>query len=90
MVILRLFVLVMAISVVLYFSISMYARGLTRASLIRQWAADLRVGDRDAWLKEELAVYDRSLKRRLIYFVFVLPLVFLGFIAMMLYVQNYM
>ncbi|MEO0486278.1 MAG: hypothetical protein AAF092_10240 [Pseudomonadota bacterium] len=90
MVILRLFIIMMVISTVLYVSISLYARAARRDALKEQWRADLRVGDRDAWLGEELAKYDRSLKRRLILLVYALPLGFLAFIGTMLYVQNYM
>ncbi|MEM6729602.1 MAG: hypothetical protein AAF618_13950 [Pseudomonadota bacterium] len=90
MVIIRLFVIVMVISTVLYVSISIYSRGVRREKLMEQWRADLRVGDREAWLNEELEKYDQSLKRRLILLVYVLPLGFLGFIAIMLYVQNFM
>ncbi|MEM9437528.1 MAG: hypothetical protein AAGA15_13765 [Pseudomonadota bacterium] len=90
MVILRLFIIVMVISTILYISISIYSRAVRRQKLERQWRAELRVGDRDAWMNEELEKYDQSLKRRLILLVYVLPLAFLGFIGIMLYVQNFM
>ncbi|MEM9854597.1 MAG: hypothetical protein AAF841_09115 [Pseudomonadota bacterium] len=90
MVIIRLFIIVMVISTILYVSISVYSRGMRREKLLDQWRADMRVGDQEAWLSEELAKYDRSLKRRLILLVYVLPLAFLGFIGIMLYVQNFM
>ncbi|MEM6896279.1 MAG: hypothetical protein AAF576_02810 [Pseudomonadota bacterium] len=90
MVVIRLFVLVMVISTILYVSISIYSRAVRRQKLERQWRADLRVGDRDAWLREELERYDQSLRRRLILLVYVLPLAFVGFIGIMLYVQNFM
>ena len=90
MVVIRLFVLVMVISTILYVSISIYSRAVRRQKLERQWRADLRVGDRDAWLREELERYDQSLWRRLILLVYVLPLAFVGFIGIMLYVQNFM
>lgn len=90
MVILRLFIIIMAISTVLYIVISLYSRAARRQKLIEQWAAELRVGDRDGWLREELQKYDHSLKRRLILLVYVLPLAFLAFISIMLYAQNFM
>ena len=82
--------IVMVISTILYISISIYSRSVRRQKLERQWRAELRVGDRDAWLREELEKYDQSLKRRLILLVYVLPLAFLGFIGIMVYVQNFM
>jgi len=90
MVIIRLFIIVMVISTILFVAISIYSRAVRRQKLERQWRAELRVGDRDAWLNEELEIYDRSLKRRLILLVYVLPLAFVGFIGIMLYVQNFM
>ena len=90
MVVNRLFVLVLVISTILSVSISIYSRAVRRQKLERQWRADLRVGDRDAWLREELERYDQSLRRRLILLVYVLPLAFVGFIGIMLYVQNFM
>ncbi len=90
MVVLRLFIIVMVISTILYISISFYSRSKRRAKLEHQWRADLRVGDREAWLREELEKYDHSLKRRLILLVFVLPMAFLAFVSIMLYVQNFM
>ena len=90
MVVFRLFIIVMVISTILYISISIYSRAVRRQKLERQWQADLMVGNRDAWLRQELAKYDRSLKRRLLLLVYVLPLAFLAFISIMLYVQNFM
>ncbi|MEM1237755.1 MAG: hypothetical protein AAGI10_12345 [Pseudomonadota bacterium] len=89
-VIFRLFIIVMVISTALYISLSIYSRGVRRQKLERQWRAELRVGDRDAWMREEMEKYDQSLRRRLIVLVYVLPLAFLGFIGIMLYVQNFM
>ena len=89
-VIFRLFIIIMVISTVLYFLLSMYSRATRRQKLERQWRAELRVGDRDAWMREEMEKYDSSLRRRLILLVYVLPMAFLAFISIMLYVQNFM
>ncbi|MEL6691085.1 MAG: hypothetical protein AAFP28_12285 [Pseudomonadota bacterium] len=90
MVIIRLFIIMMVISTVLYIVLSFTGRRNQRAKLEEKWRADLMVGDRDQWLRSELGKYDQSLKRRLILLVFILPLAFLGFIGIMLYVQNFM
>lgn len=89
-VIVRLFIIMMVISTALFIAISFYARASRREKLKTQWRADLRVGDREGWLREEMEKYDRSLKRRLILLVYVLPMGFLAFISIMLYVQNFM
>lgn len=90
MVIFRLFLITVVISTVLYIVLSFTGRRNQRAKLEEQWRADLMVGDREQWLRLELAKYDQSLKRRLIILVYILPLAFLGFISIMLYVQNFM
>ncbi|MCH2077909.1 MAG: hypothetical protein MK180_13705 [Rhodobacteraceae bacterium] len=90
MVIFRLFIIMMVISTVLYIVLSFTGRRNQRAKLEEKWRADLMVGDREQWLRLELAKYDHSLKRRLTLLVFVLPLAFLVFIGIMLYVQNFM
>lgn len=89
-VIIRLFVIVIVVSTVLFIALSIAGRVRQRERLETQWRSELRVGDRAAWMNEELEKYDRSLKRRLIWLVYVLPLGFVGFIGIMLYVQNFM
>ncbi|MEL7300948.1 MAG: hypothetical protein AAFM92_11245 [Pseudomonadota bacterium] len=90
MVIIRLFVILMVISTVLYIAISIYSRSVRREKLKEQWRVEGLQGSRDAWLRLELDKYDRSLRRRLILLVYGLPLAFLAFISIMLYAQNYM
>lgn len=90
MIIVRLFIIMMVISTVLYLVLSLVGRRNERERLREKWRADLMVGDRDQWMRIELDKYDRSLKRRLIFLVYILPLGFLGFIGIMLYVQNFM
>lgn len=90
MVIFRLFLIMMVISTVLYIVLSFTGRRNERARLEEKWRGELMVGDREQWLRIELAKYDQSLKRRLIWLVYILPLAFLGFIGIMLYVQNFM
>ena len=90
MVIFRLVLIMMVISTVLYIVLSFTGRRNERARLEEKWRGELMVGDREQWLRIELAKYDQSLKRRLIWLVYILPLAFLGFIGIMLYVQNFM
>ncbi|MEL6915185.1 MAG: hypothetical protein AAFP13_11870 [Pseudomonadota bacterium] len=89
MVILRLFVVFMVISTVLYVVISYIARALRQEKLKERWRVDGMVGSRDAWLRQELAKFDRGLRRQLIFWVYGLPMAFLAFISIMLYVQHY-
>lgn len=86
MVLIRLFVIVMVVSTIFYVSISLYSRARRKEKLIEQWRADLRVGDRDGWLREEMDKYDTSLRRRLILLVYIVPFAFIG---LMVYFQNF-
>ena len=90
MVIVRLFIIVMVISTLLFVVLSYLGRMHQRDKLISQWAAEMRIGDRDGWLADELAKYDQILTRRLIWLVYGLPLGFVAVIGIMLHVQNYM
>ena len=61
---------------VIYFSISVYARSVRRENLEEDWDAenDSRKGeDRDAFIDQGMAEYERSIRRRLIWLVYVLP-----------------
>ena len=86
MAVVRLFAILLVVSTIVYFSLSLYSRARRREKLEKQWRADLRVGDRDVWLREEMGKYDSSLRRRLILLVYVVPFVF---VAAMIYIQNF-
>ena len=86
MAVVRLFAILLVVSTIVYFSLSLYSRARRREKLEKQWRADLRVGDRDVWLREEMEKYDSSLRRRLILLVYVVPFVF---VAAMIYIQNF-
>ncbi|MGR3493225.1 MAG: hypothetical protein ACU0DW_14295 [Shimia sp.] len=82
----RLFILVFLISTLLYVVVAWSARARQRERLKLQWRDELRVGDRDRWMREELAKYDRSLQARLILGLYVVPFLFVG---AMIYLQNW-
>jgi len=70
----------------MYLSIGFYARARRKEKLAEQWRGDLRVGDRDGWMREEMAKFDKKLRVRLILLVYVVPIVFVG---LLFYWQNY-
>lgn len=70
----------------MYLSIGFYARARRKEKLAEQWRGDLRVGDRDGWMREEMAKFDKKLRLRLILLVYVVPIVF---VALLFYWQNY-
>lgn len=82
----RLFFMAFVVLSVIYLSLSLYSRAVCKGKLEEQWIEDGREGDLRAYVKAGLAEYDRSLRRRLILGVYVIPMVIIGVI---LYLVNY-
>jgi hypothetical protein len=72
---------------VLYLILSIWSRSVRREKLEEEWDAEIRTGDRDAFIEEGLRDYDRSLRRKLILGIYVIPVLF---VLGMIYVMNYM
>ncbi len=72
---------------VIYILLAIYLRSLWREKLERKWDEEVRQGDRDAYIREGMKQYDRSLRKRLLILVFVIPALVVSF---MLYVVNFM
>lgn len=73
-----------------YWVLLIYARSLQREALEKDWARD-HPGDgdspaRDAYINEGLAAYERSLRRKVLWLVLVLPAVVVG---TLIYLLNY-
>lgn len=77
------FVLLTAI----YLILSVWSRSVRRERLEEEWDSEIRAGDRDAFIEEGLRDYDRSLRRKLILGVYVIPVLF---VLGMIYVMNYL
>ncbi len=71
----------------IYILLAIYLRSLWREKLERKWDEEVRQGDRDAYIREGMKRYDRSLRKRLLILVFVIPALVVSF---MLYVVNFM
>ena len=72
---------------VIYLVLSVWSRSVRREKLEEEWDSEIRAGDRDSFIEAGLRDYDRSLRRKLILGVYVIPVLFaLG----MIYVTNYM
>jgi hypothetical protein len=69
-----------------YWALSWYFRSLARGALERDWDEEGREGDRDAWIAEGLAAYDNSLRKKLVWGVYVVPIVV---ICGLVYLTNY-
>ncbi|ARC89618.1 hypothetical protein [Rhodovulum sp. MB263] len=72
---------------VIYVAVSLYSRAVRRGKLGREWDEEVRIGDRQAYVEEGLRQYDRSLRRKLILGVYVVPAIVVGTI---IYITNYM
>ncbi|CRK75789.1 hypothetical protein [Nereida ignava] len=83
----RILVLFLLVLTALYVCLLMYFRTAHRERLIARWASELRVGDRDAFINEEMTGYMKSLKLWLAVVIYIVPI---GVGATLIYVQNFM
>lgn len=77
----------LAVLTALYVILSIWSRSVRREKLEEEWDSEIRTGDRDAFIEEGLRAYDRSLRRKLILGVYVIPVLF---VLGMIYLMNYM
>jgi hypothetical protein len=70
---------------ILYFLVSVYSRSVRRERLEKEFDAGGVEGDRTAYIEEGMQKYERGLKKRLIWLVYILPT--LAFIATIYYVN---
>ena len=83
----RILVLFLLVLTALYGCLLMFFRTAHRERLIARWASELRVGDRDAFINEEMTGYMKSLKLWLAVVIYIVPI---GVGATLIYVQNFM
>lgn len=77
--------LVIALSV-LYVLISVYARSLERERLEKRWDEGRGEGERSTYIEAGMARYRVSLRRRLLWGVYIVPLAVIG---TLIYVLNF-
>lgn len=83
---LRLLVGGFIILTVIYVALSRYSRAVRRSKLERWWAEAGRPGDRDAYVERGLKEYDGSLRRKLIFGVYIVPLCA---VLLLIYLENF-
>lgn len=71
---------------VIYFSLSWYSKSVRREKLEKQFDAGGIEGDRQAFIEQGIKEYEDSLRRKLIYGVYVVPVVL---IAIVIYMMNF-
>ncbi|MDZ7908001.1 MAG: hypothetical protein U5N10_07205 [Gemmobacter sp.] len=84
--ILRAWAIAFVLLTILYWMLRIYFRSLRREKLEKQFDAGDAEGDRSAYIDSGMQAYDRSLRPRLLWLVYVLPLTA---IAVIIYFVNY-
>ncbi|MFU8834772.1 hypothetical protein [Roseovarius autotrophicus] len=62
----------------LYLGLLWYFRARRRETMARDWEEAGRPGDRAAYIAEGMAQYERSLRRRLLWLVYIVPVTAIG------------
>ncbi len=83
---LRLMLMAFIIMLIAYFVLSAWSRSVRREKLEQEWDAAPREGDRDAFIEAGLVEYDGSLRRKLIFGVFIVPYLVIG---LLIYLVNF-
>ncbi len=60
---------------VVYVIVSIYSRSVRREKLEKKFDAGAIEGDRDAYIEAGMQAYNKSLRRRLIWLVYIIPAV---------------
>ncbi len=66
---------------IVYFLVSIYSRSVRRERLEEQFDAGDRQGDRDEFIRQGLAAYDKGLRRKLLLLIYIVPLAAMFIIA---------
>lgn len=82
----RLLIIGFVLCTILYFALSYYGRSQQRAKLRDSWENAGRPGDRETYVNDGLAEYEGSLRRKLIWGVYVVPF---SLIALIIYFVNF-
>ncbi|MDG1167641.1 MAG: hypothetical protein P8N14_00470 [Sulfitobacter sp.] len=82
----RLVIMLFVALTVVYVSLSFYSRAVRKSKLRQKWHDGKQLVDRDTFVQRGLERYDRSIRRKLIWGVYVVPLVVIGVI---IYLTNF-
>lgn len=70
----------------IYFLVSIYSRSVRREKLEKEWDEAQSPGDRDAFIAAGMEAYRHSLRRRLIWLVYIIPT---AVVLALLYLLNF-
>ncbi len=71
---------------VIYVSLSIYSRSVRRRKLQQWWEEEGRPGELDTYIEEGLRDYEGSLRRKLIWGVYIVPV---AVVALIVYLTNF-
>jgi len=83
---LRLLIFGLIFLTAVYFGLSWYFRSERRRRMEQDWEAAGRPGSRDAYVEAGMEQYQQSLRRRLIWLVYVVPVTA---VIVIIYITNY-
>ena len=84
---LRFAVPLMIVLTIVYVGLSLYSRNVRRGKLEAHWDRKKLTGNRDAFIKLGLRKYDGSIRRKLIWGVYIVPV---AVVMLLVYVTNHM
>lgn len=87
MALLRLLIILLLIQTVLYVVLLSRARSRHRRRLEREWHATSGESKMDAYIEQGMEDYETSLRRRLLYGIYIVPLAMVTFLV---YATNFM
>lgn len=70
----------------LYLGLSWYFRSVRRQRMTQDWEEAGRPGDREAYIEAGMMQYQQSLRRRLIWLVYIVPV---AVVTVVIYVTNF-
>ena len=82
----RLNAIAFVIMLFVYFVLSWWSRSVRRQKLQDEWDSEIQNGDRDLFVEQGLEKYDASLRRKLIFGVFIVPYLVIG---VLIYIVNF-
>ena len=82
----RLLVIGFVVLTVIYVCLSFYSRAVRRGKLREKWAAGPRRVDEDTFVRRGLERYDNSIRRKLIWGVYIVPVTL---IVLIVYLTNF-
>jgi hypothetical protein len=83
---LQLIVVGFVVLTVIYVGLSIYSRRVRRGKLRKKWREGPRLVDLDSFVQRGLKRYDSSIRRKLIWGVYIVPV---GLIVLIIYLTNF-